>query len=101
LWGCSSGCAFAYLVREAEGFRDGEERLDCKEGGSFFEGFGEDTSAAAGEDVVDATKDFGCVRKRLEISFGRKGNRGTYCLLGFRRSTLREVSGDSSLESPA
>jgi len=43
-----AGRAFADLVREAEGFGDGEETEDGVEGRAFFEGFGEDVAAAAG-----------------------------------------------------
>ncbi len=56
-----AGRAFADLVREAEGFGDGEEAEDGVEGRAFFEGFGEDVAAAAGEGCVDAAEDFGCV----------------------------------------
>lgn len=57
---CEASSAFADLVREAERLGDGQEREDRVEGGAFLEGFGQDASAAAVENVVDAAEDFGC-----------------------------------------
>lgn len=59
LWRSEARSTFPDLVGEAKGLRHGQEREDGVEGGSFFEGFGEDAAAAAVEDVVDAAEYFG------------------------------------------
>jgi len=65
LRGSEARGALPNLVGEAEGLRHGHEGEDGVEGGALLEGFGEDASAAAVEDVVDAAEDFGCCGERL------------------------------------
>lgn len=90
--GRCAGSSLANFVAEAEGLRDWEHGEDGEEGGAFLERLGDDAAATAGDDAVDAAKDFGLDRGQwVFLRLGnRKGGGRTYWKPGSRSCTWPE-----------